>query len=53
MKYPIPQQDFLYTYINENNQKSIETHTINKNIFSWKQKDQRMDEYIEYINQWS
>jgi predicted nucleotidyltransferase len=55
MHYPVPKNSNLYQYISENwnsTETSLPEHK-NKDSFSRSQKCELMDEYIEYINQWS
>ena len=61
MHYPIPKNSDLYTYISENKDSHKNSNNItaciendtNKKLFSRTHKSEFMDEYIEYINQWS
>jgi predicted nucleotidyltransferase len=55
MHYPIPKNNNLYSYINENwSASDINPQEYrDKGVFSWSQKCELMEEYIEYINKWS
>jgi hypothetical protein len=55
MRYPTPTESNIYTYINENSSQNIwASQTIQEEkSFSRDQKWEFMDEYREYINQWS
>jgi hypothetical protein len=56
MNYPTPKNSDIYTYINENissNNIWISKTKEEEESFSWDKKCELMDEYIDYINEWS